>query len=212
MSSAVQLDATALAFLHNSNAIEDIHCIDYSPDGSGLLAGHATAFVHSQNLARARRQMSAIDLCYWQQLIVLEQRQANIDIPSDAVGRFRSGFVPYNVGVGNYVPPSFTRVPDLMQAWIRDLRTHLVDDAQQPAAELVADICGEMLQRFEAIHPFVDGNGRVGRLLVNYLLTYWQLPLVVFHLAERDAFFAAHRSRALMRQFMRGKIVRGGRP
>jgi Fic family protein len=70
----------------------------------------------------------------------------------------------------------------------------------------VADVCGETLQRFQAIHPFVDGNGRVGRLLVNYLLAYWQRPIVVFERGEREAFFAAHRSRTAMRQFMRRKL------
>jgi Fic/DOC family len=200
------LDARALCFLHESNAIEDIHCFDYSTSRDGALHGHAAAFLHSQRLADSRKTMSALDLCYWQQLIVLEQRQANITIPEVAVGKFRSGFVPFNVGVGAYVPPSFARVPELMQAWMRDLRTHLVDDAAAPASAQLADVCGDTLQRFQAIHPFVDGNGRVGRLLVNYLLAYWQRPIVVFERCEREAFFAAHRSRAAMRQFMRRKL------
>jgi Fic family protein len=200
------LDARALAFLHQSNAIEEIHCFDYSHSRDGALFGHAAAFVHSQRLAMSRKPMSALDLCHWQQLIVLEQRQAHIEIPEKAVGKFRSAYVPYNVGVGNYVPPSFLRVPELMQAWMRDVRTHLLDDATTPDREQIADVCGETLQRLQAIHPFVDGNGRVGRLLVNYLLAYWQRPIVVFERSEREAFFAAHRSRATMRHFMRRKL------
>jgi Fic family protein len=200
------LDGRALAFLHESNAIEDIHCFDYSTSRIGALHGHAAAFLHSQRLGKLRRTMSALDLCYWQQLIVLEQRQANITIPEMAVGKFRSDFVPFNVGVGTHVPPSFTRVPELMHSWMRDLRTHLLDDAALPGVAQLADVCGDTLQRFQSIHPFVDGNGRVGRLLVNYLLTYWQQPIMVFGRSERDTFFAAHRSRAKMRQFMRHKL------
>jgi Fic family protein len=146
--------------------------------------------------------MSAVDLCWWQQLIVLEQRQARIEVPELGIGKFRSGFAPFNVGVGDYVPPSFARVPELMQVWMRDLRTHLLDD-ERLGPEALADLCGEMLQRFEAIHPFVDGNGRVGRLIVSYLLTYWQHPIVVFRANERLRFFEAHRSKAGMRSFMR---------
>jgi Fic family protein len=125
--------------------------------------------------------------------------------PEASIGKFRSAFAPFNVGVGQYVPPSFARVPELMQQWMSDLRTQLLNRPECVGAAL-ADLCGEMLQRFEAIHPFVDGNGRIGRLVVNYLLTYWQRPIVVFELTERDRFFAAHRSKAQMREFMRLKL------
>jgi Fic family protein len=196
------LDRRSLQFLHESNAIEEITCFDYTQSEPGKLQGHVAAFLHSQQLAGSRRPFSAVDLCWWQQLIVLEQRQARIEVPDIAIGKFRSGFAPFNVGIGNYVPPSFARVPELMQAWMRDLRTHLLDD-EVLAPPLLADLCGEMLQRFEAVHPFVDGNGRVGRLIVNYLLAYWAHPIVIFHAHERLRFFEAHRSKAEMRSFMR---------
>jgi Fic family protein len=196
------LDARALAFLHESNAIEGITCFDYTKSEPGRLQGHVAAFMHSQQLARTRRLVSAVDLCWWQQLIVLEQRQARIEVPELGIGKFRSDFAPFNVGVGQYVPPTFTRVPELMQAWLRDLRTHLLDD-EDPEPQRLADVCGEMLQRFEAIHPFVDGNGRVGRLIVNYLLGFWSHPIAVFHARDRDGFFLAHRSKAEMRAWLR---------
>jgi hypothetical protein len=196
------LAARELRFLHESNAIEQITCFDYTRSEPGRLHGHVAAFLHSQQLARSQRLVSAIDLCWWQQLIVLEQRQASIEMPVQAIGRFRSGFVPYNVGIGGYVPPSFARVPELMQGWLRDLRTYLLDEGEVTPPR-AADLCGNLLQRFEAVHPFVDGNGRVGRLVVNYLLTFWQQPIAVFCVADRDRFFAAHRSKAEMRAFMR---------
>ena len=41
------------------------------------------------------------------------------------------------------------------------------------------------------IHPFADGNGRTGRLVMNYLLVIHNHPLIVIHQEDRKAYFDA---------------------
>ena len=201
------LDSQGLEFLHQSNAIEQIYSLNYARSTSTHVQGHVAAYLNSQNLGKARKIISHIDLCYWQQLIVLEQVYVQLRIPKRAVCRFRSELTPYNVGVGEYIPPSFMRVPELMREWMCDLRVGLLDHVLLPTKDYMAVFCGGMLQRFEAIHPFVDGNGRVGRLFINYCMSYWGQPLIIFYETERDAFFAAHSSKLAMADFLRTKLA-----
>lgn len=87
-------------------------------------------------------------------------------------GKFRTGDVwigKQGTGVGDarYVPPGAIHVQALM-----DELDKFVLNPNLPA--LVAS--GVIHHRFEAIHPFMDGNGRTGRLLITlYLLKMGEL-------------------------------------
>ena len=61
-----------------------------------------------------------------------------------------------------FVPPLPEHLPDLMTDWER-----FVND---PAPLPVLVRCALMHYQFETIHPFLDGNGRIGRLLIGLLL------------------------------------------
>ena len=43
--------------------------------------------------------------------------------------------------------------------------------------------------KFENIHPFADGNGRTGRLLMNYLLLLLDHPPIIIHEEDRRAYY-----------------------
>jgi len=88
-----------------------------------------------------------------------------------------------------FVPPPHTAVPDCMAALERFL--HAEDDG---LPELVR--AGLAHVQFETIHPFLDGNGRVGRLLITFLLCHARVlgePLLYLSLyfkQNRAAYYA----------------------
>jgi Fic family protein len=81
-------------------------------------------------------------------------------------------------GNAHFVPPPPERVLDLLG----DLDQWLHDDDPLPA--LIR--AGLAHVQFETIHPFLDGNGRLGRLLISLLVEHWGLmdkPLLYLSLA-----------------------------
>jgi Fic family protein len=70
-------------------------------------------------------------------------------------------------GNARFVPPPPELVPELMSdldRWIH---------ADDPLPPLIR--AGLAHVQFETIHPFLDGNGRIGRLLIALLLEHWTL-------------------------------------
>ena len=66
-----------------------------------------------------------------------------------------------------FVPPPWEQIGDLMAA----LETYVHEKDELPPLLRIAAVHAH----FETVHPYLDGNGRIGRLLVALLLNHWGL-------------------------------------
>jgi len=79
-------------------------------------------------------------------------------------GKNYKGIRTVGVQVGGRICPQAAHLPGLMSGWVKAL-SHLTPD--------------EAYLEFEKIHPFVDGNGRVGKVIHNWLNKTLDEPVLV---------------------------------
>lgn len=90
-------------------------------------------------------------------------------------GKFRT----IQVKVSHHQPPLPYQVPLLMKDFTEDLKVrlkHLPDLQHLRFLEEFVELLAWAHHRFLWIHPFVDYNGRIGRLLINMILLNLNLP------------------------------------
>ncbi|MBB4963020.1 Fic family protein [Saccharothrix violaceirubra] len=89
---------------------------------------------------------------------------------------------------GGMKPPSWTDVDHLMRGWV-DETAKLRDLGDEPLPESLARAHNSL----EQIHPFLDGNGRAGRLVLNLLLGRLGYPPAIIFKRDRDKYLQAMR-------------------
>jgi fido (protein-threonine AMPylation protein) len=106
--------------------------------------------------------------------------------PEEGLGNWRR----HNIRAfpGGMRPPDWTEVAALLADWVADVNRVRAD--RRPIAEaLAARPAG-----FERIHPFLDGNGRTGRLVLNLVLARLGYPPAIIRSRERTRYLRALRS------------------
>ena len=99
---------------------------------------------------------------------------------SEVIGKYRQhqNYVGTNDGTLVYIPPKPESVPSLMKSFIEYL--NFPSDEIQPLIRIAV-----IHAQFETIHPFGDGNGRIGRILIPlYLFAQSQISLPYFFISE----------------------------
>ncbi|MHA1539266.1 MAG: Fic family protein [Alphaproteobacteria bacterium] len=102
-------------------------------------------------------------------------------IDDNNAGHYRS--VPVRISGSYVVLPNPYKVPDLMAEFIK----WLGENENIHPVELAA----EAHYRLVTIHPFADGNGRTGRLLMNMILLMSGYPVAIIRRRDRLAYIAS---------------------
>lgn len=104
-----------------------------------------------------------------------------------------------------YVPPSSGKVPQMMRVWADSLNELEVDAISRAAVAHWS---------FVHVHPFMDGNGRLSRLLMNLILCSSGLPWTIIRAEERREYFDAleradiHEDYAPFARFISDRVAR----
>ena len=92
---------------------------------------------------------------------------------------------PFEAGM---TPPLWPLVPAGGEAWVR--RAGTLPD-RLAAGGVLPEVLAELHNGFERVHPFLDGNGRTGRLVLNMVLVRLGYPPVVILKAQRERYLRA---------------------
>ncbi len=102
------------------------------------------------------------------------------DTKPDIAGKFRD----YLVRVGNYRTPDWQDIGKLMKEFF--IWYNKNKQIMHPV-----ELAARAHYRFEKIHPFGDGNGRIGRLIIAYILRKANYPLLIIEYKKRKSYYHA---------------------
>lgn len=105
-----------------------------------------------------------------------------MELVGDNGRAYQTWYKQYNNIVGNATTTDHTSVAQSMQYLLSRYKVH-------KKVMFPLHLAFEFHYRFERIHPFADGNGRIGRLLMNKILhDHKFIPLTIFS-ENRSAYF-----------------------
>ena len=140
--------------------------------------GHHQAVTYINSLAKQHQEIELQNLREIHCLIFTQSWP-------EIAGRFRTESV--EITGTSYLPSHWQQVPSLAYQVLASLNFRI---KQTPPVNVVAiiELAAQAHYDMAAIHPFRDGNGRVARLLLNYVLRYFGLPYVVLPKDSREQY------------------------
>ncbi len=176
-------------FTYSSNAIEG-STLTLKETSKLLFEGLAPKkpmrnIIEAQNHKRAYDYLSTLkEEKLGHELICLVQKLVVEGTLEEEAKEYEGILRRLNVRVGTHIAPPFHEVPRRLTALIRWFNSN--KDKTHPIV-----VAAYFHSEFENLHPFVDGNGRTGRLFANFMLTKAGYPPIVIFFRHRPKYYAA---------------------
>lgn len=178
-------DEFLVEFTYNSNAIEgntltlqetalvlEGVTIDKKPLKDHLEAvGHRDAFLYVVSLVSDKVPISERVIREIHSLVLINRAEDK--------GIYRR--IPVKIIGAHHEPPQPYLVPEQMKSLIADLPR---------SSRHIIETTALFHLDFEGIHPFIDGNGRAGRLIMNLMLMRAGYPSINVRFADRTRYYA----------------------
>jgi len=160
------MDAFINGFLRESNAIENVW-----DDESLKQAWKAWRYLAKQ------KELTTENLLKTHAILMIGK------LDYDEIGAWRKA----PVWIGGREATPWYAVPDLMNQWIKHVNScgKVAKQDKNNADELVR----QDHVWFEFIHPFIDGNGRVGRMIMNWQRLKAGLSLLILFEKEKQEYY-----------------------
>src|SRR3989344_5765746 len=174
--------------VYNSNAIENstltlketekiLLDMEVSRDVSVREVFEAKNLARVVGYIRAKSQEHEVD----KEIILLLHQMLIGSINDQIAGRFR--IKGEYVRVGTHIAPAPEQVERLVEAALLEYTSEL--------GAYFIDKISKFHLEFETIHPFNDGNGRIGRVLINYQLGRLGFPGIIIRDREKKDYYQA---------------------
>lgn len=117
----------------------------------------------------------------WEYLLTQKEMTAGVVLKTHKILMLRTHLLPNEKGyfrkcvvyIGGHQAMNYNKIPEAIGNWCNNTMK-----ARWSAKKLHI--------AFEEIHPFVDGNGRVGRLLMNWTRLRKEQPILIIHRGEEQ--------------------------
>ncbi|KUG22823.1 hypothetical protein ASZ90_007406 [hydrocarbon metagenome] len=137
----------------------------------------------AKNLARVLEYIrnKSVDPEFSVELILLLHKMLMGNINDAIAGRFRKK--GEYVRVGTHIAPAPEHVERMIES--------IISDYTADHSVYFTDKIAKFHLDFETIHPFNDGNGRMGRVIINYQLMRFGFPNIIIRDKEKQTYYEA---------------------